>query len=78
MFALRMSFHDQRPFRGFNFVFTGLEDWNDDLADVSEMSLLAEAASHVQLVSLVKQLADFSSKSPAQVALLRGCSNGTT
>jgi|Cyp1metagenome_2_1107374.scaffolds.fasta_scaffold77558_3 hypothetical protein len=34
-------------------MFVALEDWHDDMADVLEMSLFAEASSHVQLVTLV-------------------------
>ena len=34
-------------------MFVALEDWHDDMADVLEMSLFAEASSHVQLVALV-------------------------
>lgn len=62
-------------------MFVALEDWHDDMADVLEMSLFAEASSHVQLVTLVADVfwaGHFLSETfrLCEVALLRGCSNG--
>ena len=62
-------------------MFVALEDWHDDMADVLEMSLFAEASSHVQLVALVADVCwagHFLSETFRlyEVALLRGCSNG--
>ena len=71
-------------------MFVALEDWHDDMADVLEMLLFAEASSHVQLVTLVADVCfgaagHFLSETfrlcffldfACEVALLRGCSNG--
>lgn len=48
-------------------MFVALEDWHDDMADVLEMSLFAEASSHVQLVTLVADVcwADISCLRPS-------------